>query len=247
MLKRIAAVALLLSLLLNAVLLFALWDAFGKLQTARMFPLGYDPDGQPPAKAVPTAHSIAFWGDSRAYLWDTRALAGNWAVQNFAHGGQTSAQLLLQLQTTPKAQSEVSIVQIGINDLHPLGVMVGRQAEIVARLRTNLIEIRNQLLARSDVVILTTIFPPGPVPLLRRLAWDPNTRAYIAEVNNELRRVAAHDRVVLVDAYAALDGGSSELAAGFADTDFFLHLNAAGYARLNSEVARVLEARRIQP
>jgi hypothetical protein len=97
--------------------------AFERLQLARIFPLGYVPEKPRASSAAAsaqagaelntegTAETIAFWGDSRAYLWDTRDLARDRAIENL----------------------------IGINDLHPLGVLRARKKDIVDGLQANLI------------------------------------------------------------------------------------------------------------
>jgi hypothetical protein len=138
-------------------------------------------------------------------------------------------------------------VQIGINDLHPLGALSRNKREILQALDSNIVAIRDALLARSDTVILTTIVPPGQVPWIRRFAWDPSTLQYVREANDVVRRSAAHERVRLLDAHAALADPAARLAEKFTDPDFFLHVNPAGYDRLNAELERIVGAARTQP
>ena len=87
---------------------------------------------------------------------------------------------------------------------------------------------------------MTTLFPPGQVPLQRRLAWDPKTPQYIRDINAVIRASADGKRVVLLDAYALLVDADSGLAEGNADSDFFLHINSAAYARLNQPLQQIL-------
>src|SRR6185503_9131143 len=132
---------------------------------------------------------------------------------------------------------EVAVVQVGINDLHPLGVMPENADRVVAALKENLHGIVTALLERSDVVVVTTIFPAGEVPLRRRLVWSESTRARIIEVNAALSALAASsERVIVLDAYSLLRSERQEhLRAEYADQDFFLHVNSAAYATLNEE------------
>jgi hypothetical protein len=238
------ALALLLavSLAANVLLAIALHAAFVKLQFARIFPLGYAVDESLPPAPADARPSMAFWGDSRALLWDKSALDARYRVLDFAHGSKTSAQLLLQLQHAPATRTDVAVVQIGINDLHPLGVLGSDKELVLRRLHENLIAIRDALLTRSDTVVLTTLFPPAPVPLHRRAAWDPRTPEYIADVNDLIRRAADGRQVLLLDAHAVLRDSDGWLSAPYVDADFFLHVNPAAYSRLNEAVRQLLAA-----
>jgi hypothetical protein len=237
----VSVALLVLSIAANVLLGRALLTSFERVQGARIFPLGYAPSRA--AKAPPTTPgSIAFWGDSRAYMWDPGTLARDRTIANFAHGGQTSSQLLLQLRTTPVLRSTFAVVQIGINDLHPLGAMGSFKPEIVATLRTNIPAIRDALLERSDYVVLTTIFPPSPVPWERKLMWDAQTLALIDEVNAVIRSAADGKRCLLLDADAILRDRNGLLIGSYADSDFFLHVNREAYVRLDAELARIVSA-----
>ena len=231
------------SLALNVVLALALQESFAKLQFARIFPLGFSGDAAEAPIGRTALRSISFWGDSRAALWDKAELANSLSVHDFAHGGATSTQLLLQLLGQPLERTDVAVVQIGINDLHPLGALPANKAQVLEQLRRNILLVREALLARSDVVVLTTLFPPGPVPLWRRLAWDPATLQYVNEVNEQLRRAADGQRVLLLDAHALLGDGNGLLSSRYADGDFFLHVNAEAYSLLNDRLKEMLRLR----
>ncbi len=235
------AALLLASLAANAALLFATQSSFAKLHFSRIFPLGYseaDPQGVSPANEGQV--SVAYWGDSRAYSWALAKGGQPWVPVNFAHGSQTSSQTLLQLQSRPVAKTDYAVVQIGINDLHPLGALPGYQRQITDRLKGNIRAIREALLQRSEVVIFTTIFPPAPPPLLRRASWDARTLDHIEQANELIRGLADGRRVLVLDAHALLRGSGAHIDPGYEDPDFFLHVNPAAYARLNEQLAQLL-------
>lgn len=238
----VGSVLLAMSVAANVALALALYDSFAKLHFGRIFSLGYVPGDSPPRGLPATRPTVTFWGDSRALLWDQSQLAGTFALVDYAHGGITSSQLVLQLQTQPVVPSNFAVVQIGINDLHPLGALGANKKEILDRLGRNVLRVRDALLERSDVVVLTTLFPPGRVPPVRRLAWDSATPRYIEEVNALIRGATDGKRVVLLDAHAQLTGPDSYLAGRFVDCDFFLHVNRDAYSLLNQRLRVLLEA-----
>jgi len=238
------AVGLVASLALNVLLAREVRDSFVALQLARVFPLGYTLEPPRPDIAG-TPESVVFYGDSRASAWSEVGLTGGRRSENRAHGAQTASQTLLQLQTAPAVRSGVAIVQVGINDLHPLGAMPAHKDEILRRLRATIPQIRDRLLERSDLVVLTTLFPPGPVPWSRIHAWDPETLRYIGDINATIRRAAENDHVVLLDAHALLAGPDAYLQSAYRDP-FFLHVNGAAYARLNAELASLMAKHRPQ-
>ncbi|HXD05578.1 MAG TPA: SGNH/GDSL hydrolase family protein [Burkholderiaceae bacterium] len=227
------------SLAANALLAHWLLDVFKTLQFVRVFPLGYSMR-ESLGESVAPRPSIAFWGDSRAAAWaESDAMRARSAL-NFAHGGQTSSQLVLQLRTTPARHTDFAVVQIGINDLHPLGALPAQREEILARLRENIAAICELLRERSDTVVFTTIVPPGPTPLMRRVLWDPETARYVREVNALIRRSADARRVVVLDAAALLGEEDGHLPVRFTDPDFFLHFNSTAYALLDDRLQQLL-------
>jgi hypothetical protein len=233
------AALLLASVALNVILAYGLAQSFAKLHFSRVFPLGYVDQMQHAASAV-DAPSVAIYGDSRALMWRTTALPANYRLLNAGHGGQTSRQLLLQLEGAGAVRTTWSVVQTGINDLHPLGALPAHREAIVAGLARNLAAVTDKLLERSDFVVVTTILPPARVPLLRRIFWDQDTLACIAAANAVIRQLGSRSRVFVLDASAALSDPSAYLDPRYADRDFFLHINEQGYAVLNRELSRIV-------
>ena len=218
-----------------------LYDSFVKLQFARIYPLGYrkTPPNSPLMGGI--GPTIAFWGDSRAAQWDKSALGCNLRARDLAVGGLTSTQLALQLKVSPLDRDDYAVVQIGINDLHPLGGMQDVRDEVVAQLRANIALIRDELLLRSNTVVLTTVIPPARVPLVRRLTWDPATSQRIRELNELIRSQADGKRVRVLDAHAMLVGRGDYLDDKYVG-DFFLHLNDQAYSRLNQQLLALVAA-----
>ncbi len=236
-------VLLALSVGANVLLLHGLETAFGTIHFGRVFPLGYAADDRA-APARTNAPWIAFWGDSRALAWARSAAIPSADTLNAAHGGQTSSQLLLQLRTVPTPRADVAIVQIGVNDLHPLGALEPHRELVLKRLRDNLVDIRELLRGRGETVVLTTVIPPAAVPLARRRAWDPQTEQFLLEVNEQIRRLSDGRQVLLLDAYALLVGPDGKIQKRFEDPDFFLHVNAEAYRVLNEKLLELVPRRR---
>ena len=87
------------------------------------------------------------------------------------------------------------------------------------------------------MVILTTIFPTGPVSLARRMQWSAEIDRAVEEVNEDLRALAS-EKVIVLDAYSVLQSGGHVPGDLAVDT---LHMNGKAYERLNGELAKLLE------
>lgn len=253
LLTGLLLLGLLLSLGTNVLLAQRLQTAFERLHTQRIFPLGHVPAPEVavavPARPAAAGLRLGVWGDSRALDWatalgHTQAQVLNQAqVFNQAHGSQTSAQTLLQLQIEPRQQVDVALLQVGINDLHPLGALGSLGEAARQQLHHNLRSLRDELLKTSHTVVLSTIVLPGPVPWARRPGWDPQTTAHIQAANALLHTLADGERVHLLDAAGLLGQSPTALDGSYLSADFFLHLNAAAYARLNAALAQILASR----
>lgn len=228
--------ALAVSLAANLALAIQLHEAFGRLHFARIFPLGYAPR----AVAPDSDAAIAFYGDSRALHWAISRRSKQ-AVLNLAHGGQTSAQLRLQLATEPAVTAPWAVVQVGINDLHPLAAVAADRAEVKTALIDNLEAILGQLEERSENVILTTIIPPSTTPLLRKPVTASDLVDLVADVNARIGTFASRPRVRLLDGAALLGTENGLLNPRFVDEAFFLHLNPLAHEVLDEELDRLLD------
>jgi lysophospholipase L1-like esterase len=89
----------------------------------------------------------------------------------------------------------------------------------------------------ADVIVTTVLPSTGDAPLARRIYWSPRIEAAVGQVNAELRRWAG-DGVQVLDAAALLEDGRGQLRREYSID--LLHLNDAGYAVLNRELARLV-------
>lgn len=231
----------LLSACLNVVLLVELREAFQKLQLVRVFPMGFVPDIDALTGGREVSVSLSIWGDSRALAWST-SLAGSFqGATSFAHGGVTTSQLLIQLKTEPVVVSDIAVVQIGINDLHPLGVLQTERPEMLRQLERNLREIRDILHMRSRVLVFSTILPPDHVPLYRRMGWASDTIGQLETANRLISDFARKNEAIILDANRLLAASDSFLDPRFRIPGSFLHVNDDAYALLTQELKRLLE------
>ena len=81
------------------------------------------------------------------------------------------------------------MVEAGINDLKAIPLLPRRRDQIVSDCKANLRQIVRRSREGGAVVIVSTIFPPGKVPLERRMVWSPEIEKAVEEVNSELRGV----------------------------------------------------------
>ncbi len=180
---------------------------------------------------------VLFFGDSRALYWPAPAVAG-WRCVNRGIGGQTTEQVRGRFDANvPPLSPRIVVLQAGINDLKAIGLLPWRRDQIVADCKANLREIVKRAADGGAVVIVTTVFPPGKVPLERKLEWSPEIEKAVEGVNADLRALASN-RVIVFDAWRILED-HGQLRDGYGvDT---LHLSPIGYGALNAELAKILK------
>lgn len=189
-------------------------------------------------KTVLTA-PILFFGDSRIRMWTFPAAYESLFI-NRGVGGRTAVQAAAQFQKELTTfQPQIVVVQLGINDLRVLPFFPQQRDEIVANTKAALQQIVQQAQAAGARVVLTTIFPLG-----RDKAGEPrpfwHAAPVIPAVNevNDFIHSLADDGVIVFDAASVLAG-----ADGYVQPDYaldYLHLNPAGYERLNTELLPLL-------
>jgi lysophospholipase L1-like esterase len=191
-----------------------------------------------PANAQLTAPAegqkrVVLFGDSRIGMWDPPLDLPGFQVINRGVGGETTEQILNRLDRDVIAiRPDVVVIEMGINDLKTIGVFPDRRQEIINSCQRNADLIVERLRRQKIEVILLTIFPPGPVPLTRRMLWSDQTRTAVAEFNRRALGQRLSGLTVL-DCDPALADGSRLRSEYVLDT---LHLNGAGYAALNRVV-----------
>ncbi len=233
------SVALLASVALNLILFAQSRQYYLQLNETRLDPLGlsfYSPD-----TLRYTANSgktmVVFFGDSRAANWPPPDLA-RFEFVNRGIGAQTSAQALQRFgYHVEPLHPQVVLVQVGINDLKTIPLFPERKEAIIANCQDNIQHIVTQSGDGGAIVILTTIFPVGEVPLERQPFWSPDVARAIDEVNTFIRSLEAQD-VIILDAYSILADESGMIRDEYARDE--LHLSAAGYAALNEHLTPIL-------
>jgi lysophospholipase L1-like esterase len=182
---------------------------------------------------------LVFFGDSRAARWPFAAGEDRFAMINRGVEAETSAQAVLRFPAHVTAlRPAVLLIQVGVNDLKTIPLFPERRVEIVSAAKQNIRHIVAQAKSLGAQVVVTTIFPVGEFPLERRMFWSPEIEIAVEEVNTDLRSLSA-DNVIVLDAAAVLT------QAGRAKPEYYLdelHLNEAGYAALNQELARALSS-----
>ncbi|MBP6472633.1 MAG: SGNH/GDSL hydrolase family protein [Chloroflexi bacterium] len=239
---------LVISLSFNYFLVKRYRHAYRELSRVTLDPLGLN-QLAPETTAETEARQgelVVFFGDSRAAAWPSPEV-DNAVFVNRGVNGQTSAQAALRyaIDTAP-LRPDVVIVQVGINDLRVIPAVgddstaataVTAAKAATAATAANIRHIVEQAAAGGAIVVLTTIFPAQTPPWQERMFWSEEVMTAVTAVNQDIR-VQATDRVLVLDAYALLVNDNGELADAYAQD--YLHLNAAGYRRLNDALRDVL-------
>ncbi|MEM7336931.1 MAG: hypothetical protein AAF490_32960, partial [Chloroflexota bacterium] len=116
--------------------------------------------------------TITMFGDSRAAQWPTED-NDQFSFVNRGIGAQTSVQVAQRYDAhVAPIQTNILLLQVGINDLKTIGLFPDDEAIIVANVQKSIDQIVTQAEEDDAIVILTTIFPTGEVPLQRRPFWS---------------------------------------------------------------------------
>ena len=226
------------SVTFNVVLYRRTLGDYRSLSEIQLDPYGLKRPGFPPDPAPVDAGEkvLVFFGDSRARQWPAPQAPG-WRVVNRGIGGQTTEQMRgrFDAHIAPLSPSVV-VVQGGVNDVKAIPLFPHLRDEIVADCKANLRDLVRRARARGAVVVITTVFPTGPVPLERRAVWSADVERAVQEVNADLRTITT-EGVIVLDAWKLLSTEGRLRDEYAADT---LHLTAQGYQVLNDELKKVL-------
>lgn len=225
------------SIALNIILFIAARHYYLLLNQTTLDPLGleYFTGNLKPSDVNKSTTKLVFFGDSRAEAWAFSNEIKGFSVFNRGVSGQTSTQVLgrFEKQVLP-LRPQIIIVQVGINDLKTIPLFPFRQTSIIANSKANIQEIVKRSRSLGAKVILTTIFPPGEIPLVRKPFWSSEIDRAITEVNAYIYSLQAPD-VIILDSYSLLN--QNQKNKYYRDS---LHLNSKGYEILNKELTKVL-------
>ena len=187
---------------------------------------------------------VLFLGDSRAEQWPALP-ADRFQTINAGVGGETTAQVLLRTRRLlTEEHPALVVIQAGINDLKAIGVLPRSAPTIQAHCLSNLVAMVRECQDQGAGVVITLIFPPGPVDWERRLFWSPRIAPVVREINTELSlQFAPKSGVVILDTANLLTPQEY-----YQDT---LHLRPAAYTNLQAALLplldKVLANRRMDP
>jgi lysophospholipase L1-like esterase len=233
-------VALLVSLSLNVLLFHQAKRYYLQLNKTNLDPLGlstYSADSLPQGVPATSTATVLFLGDSRAEMWSTPAKFKGFSFVNRGINSQTTAQVLGRFDKhVVPLRPNIIVVQVGINDLKTIALFPERKAAIITNCKANIQQIVERSINSGATVILTTIFPIGPVPLTRQPFWSADIAQAVMEVNAYLYSLKASN-VFILDAYSLLAQNGQVQSNYVRDT---LHINEKGYQALNQELTQVL-------
>lgn len=236
------SLALLLPLGLAGLLYRRARRYYRQLEYCRLDPLGLNecPAGDSARLEIsPGCQLAVFFGDSRAKEWPDPPGSGVYRFANRGISGQTTAQILGRFEAHVRPlEPDLLLVQAGINDLKSISVFPELKEEITTSCKANIAALIDRARAQGITVILTTIFPLGDTPIWRRSFKSRQVAAAILEANNFLYSLAG-EGVTLFDTARLLGDPRGVVRREFQRD--YLHLNAAGYAALNLELAKTLQ------
>lgn len=233
-------IALLVSLAFNVLLFLQARHYYLLLSKTNLDPLGlhtFSNNSLPHNNATASTATVVFFGDSRAEMWLAPANLKGFSFINRGIGSQTSAQVLGRFnEHILPLDPNIIIVQVGINDLKTIPLFPEQKAAIITNCKTNIQQVVARSINSGATVILTTIFPIGPVPLTRQPFWSPDIAQAVDQVNAYLDSLKARN-VLILDAYSLLAEKKRVQSNYVYDT---LHINKRGYEKLNQELTNML-------
>jgi lysophospholipase L1-like esterase len=232
-------VLLAISLALNRYLFKLARRYYLQLNETRLDPVGlsyYSATPDPRLGSVGLV-TVVLYGDSRAAQWPAPQ-ANGFVFVNRGIGAETSAQARQRFDAhVVPLRPQVVLIQVGINDLKTIPLFPERRGAIVDGCVDNIRRIVDKSTDLGAVVILTTIFPVGVVPVERMPFWSDDVPVAVDEVNAALRSWEG-DTVIVLDAFALL--ADEQGVARSAYSEDLLHLTRAGYEVLNDALVPVL-------
>ncbi len=155
-------------------------------------------------------------------------------------GSQTSIQTVKRFEQhiTP-LKPDIVLIQVGVNDLKTIPLFPGRKELTIADCQANIQKIVEDSKALGAIVLITTIFPVGEIPLERKPFWSDDVSQAIEQVNVYINSLASED-VIVFDAFSVLADEQGAIKRKYTKDE--LHLNSQGYEVLNQELVLLLNS-----
>ncbi|EKQ70555.1 lysophospholipase L1-like esterase [Leptolyngbyaceae cyanobacterium JSC-12] len=228
------------SVLLNVLLYNRAIQYYIALNQTRLDPFGLEAYPATPSPRPNTNQvRVVFFGDSRVAEWPAPK-GSRYEFINRGIGSQTSIQTLQRFADHVRPlQPDVIVIQVGVNDLKTIGLFPAQKQAIAAACKRNIQRLVEESQKLDAVVILTTIFPVGEVPLERKPFWSAAIADAVQEVNTFITGLAS-DQVIVFDTFPILANNQGKLSSQYREDE--LHLNPQGYAALNQKLLPLLHA-----
>jgi GDSL-like Lipase/Acylhydrolase family len=214
------------SVFVNFLLYNRVSKYYTELNQTRLDPLGlnyYPVNSKLVAKT--DRFRVVFFGDSRAASWIPPKI-DRYEFINRGISAHVSS-----------LRPNIVIIQVGVNDLKTIALFPERKQEIVANCQSNIKRIIQASRKLGAVVMVTTIFPAGEVPLERKPFWSDEIGLAIKEVNTYITTLA-DDKTIVFDTYSLLADRRGLMLPQYRLDE--LHFNQQGYKILNQELSRQL-------
>lgn len=235
--------AILLMLGCSIVLNFLIFDKakkyYSELNQTRLDPLGisyYPVDLNKPTN--PNQTRLVFFGDSRAASW----ISPNLGQHEFINRGISSQTTIQTLQRFPSHVSDLKpniiLIQVGVNDLKTVALFPEKRDSIVRDCQANIKRIVEESRKLGAIVIITTIFPVGKVPLQRQHVWSDDIGKAIKETNDYIATLA-NEKTIVFDTFSILADKQGAMLQQYSEDE--LHLNQQGYAVLNQQFVKLID------
>ena len=225
------------SLLLNLILLQLTERYVKNLYGTRFDPLGETQSWWRDEVISAELPNVILLGDSRAANW-TFPPTDRFNQYNRGIGAQSSSQIALRYNAhVAPLDPDIVIIQMGINDLVGIPLPMWSRTQVVERVQSNIAQTVTSAHADNATVIITTIFPVGGIPIHQYFVWSGDVLPALDEVNEYIRSLEA-ENVVVFDSYQLLVDENGRTQKPYRDD--FMHINTAGYDKLNSELMPVV-------
>jgi lysophospholipase L1-like esterase len=230
------------SIVLNILLSNRAKQYYIELNDTRLDPVGlgnYPLEANPRNKTNTNQTRVVLFGDSRAFSWPSPDVNG-YEFINRGIGSQTSVQTIQRFKYhVSPLRPDVIVIQVGINDLKTIALFPERRQSIVANCRANIERIVKESRDLGAIVIISTIFPAGEVPLERKLFWSDQVNQAVKEVNSYIATLAG-EKIIVFDAFSLLADEQGLMRREYRSDE--LHLNGLGYKIINKEFVQLLRS-----